>query len=213
MSGHDIWIAFSGKADIRLLKMLRPGFRHCFALIRGTDNWTMVDPMLHKMDVTATHCRADFDLPAWLRARGYRVVRAPRLCPPRSMAMPSPFTCVEAMKRLIGLHDWRVITPWQLYRRLLSFHNIIHSRGDFMGSLYSKPKLPDYSAVTYAQPSAPVVSAPGAATDGGTSAGASDAEKVQNTVRRTLPETILTSFRGVLGQGDWVPQRKSLLGE
>lgn len=118
---NDIWIAFSGKADMRLLKFLRPGFRHCFALIRGEDRWLTVDPMLHKMDVSATHCACDFDLPGWLRARGYRVVRAPKLAPPRRMAMPSPFTCVEAMKRLIGLHDWRVFTPWQLYRRLLAF--------------------------------------------------------------------------------------------
>jgi hypothetical protein len=31
----------------------------------------------------------------------------------------APFTCVEAAKRVLGLHDRRVVTPWQLYRRLI----------------------------------------------------------------------------------------------
>lgn len=116
---QDIWIAFSGVCDVRLLKILRPGFRHCFALIREQNSWVMVDPMLHKMDVTTTHLTPDFDFPAWLRTRGYRVVRAPHLVPRKRLCMPSPFTCVEAMKRLIGLQDWTVLTPWQLYRTLL----------------------------------------------------------------------------------------------
>lgn len=115
---QDIWIAFSGVCDVRPLKILRPGFRHCFALIREPSNWVMVDPMLHKMDVTTTHLPAGFDFPAWLRSRGYRVVRAPHLSPRRRFCVPSPFTCVEAMKRLIGLQDWKVLTPWQLYRAL-----------------------------------------------------------------------------------------------
>jgi hypothetical protein len=127
----DIWIAFSGRADIAFLKCLRPGFRHCFALIKGDGHWLMVDPMLHKMDVNTTATPADFDLPGWMRARGYRVVRAPMLEAPRRVACPSPFTCVEAMKRLIGLHDWRIFTPWQLYRYLVNFTGESHGKPYF----------------------------------------------------------------------------------
>lgn len=80
-----------------------------------------------------------------------------------------------------------------------------------MGTLYSKPKLP--SQVYYTTPAptpAPAVTpvetpAPESVTD---------AERAASAVRRrSLPQTILTSFRGVLSQGEWVPQRKSLLGE
>jgi len=126
----QVWIAFSGKADARYLKILKPGFRHCFALMHADDTWLMIDPMLHKMDVSATSCAPDFDLPAYLRARGYRVVRAPAFSPERRMAFPAPFTCVEAMKRLIGLQDWRVFTPWQLYCRLITF---TQARGETHG--------------------------------------------------------------------------------
>ena len=83
-----------------------------------------------------------------------------------------------------------------------------------MGSLYSKPKLPDYSSAYVSAPTTPAATTTTAIAPADTTTmKAADTEKVQSVVRRTLPETILTSFRGVLGQGDWVPQRKSLLGE
>lgn len=80
-----------------------------------------------------------------------------------------------------------------------------------MGSLYSKPELPrpTYVAPTYTPPAVtPTVPTAAPETEDG------DVQKIASAVRRrTLPQTILTSFRGVLGQGEWVPQRKSLLGE
>jgi hypothetical protein len=34
---------------------------------------------------------------------------------PRRPAPLRPYTCVEAVKRILGLHAPWVITPWQLY--------------------------------------------------------------------------------------------------
>lgn len=81
-----------------------------------------------------------------------------------------------------------------------------------MGSLYSKPRLPDPSV--YAPVSIPTY-APATPDIPADSGGSDDAAaKIAAAVRkRSLPETILTSFRGVLSTGDWAPQRKSLLGE
>ncbi|MCB1537778.1 MAG: hypothetical protein H6865_05275 [Rhodospirillales bacterium] len=121
---NEIWIAFSGKADIRLLRLLRPGFRHCFALMRVSGQrggqWLFVDSMLHRLEVRGCDFPVDFDMPRHLRAQGYRVIRAPRLDPAPRFAGIRPFTCVEAMKRLIGLDARFVFTPWQLYRHLVS---------------------------------------------------------------------------------------------
>lgn len=76
-----------------------------------------------------------------------------------------------------------------------------------MGSLYSKPKMPD--PIVYTPPPAPIL--PAVASDEPSQA---DKERAAAIARkRSLPETIFTSFRGVLSQGDWVPQRKNLLGE
>jgi hypothetical protein len=70
-----------------------------------------------------------------------------------------------------------------------------------MGSIISKPPKPE--PLVYTPPPKPEPQN-----------SAEDQEKAAAMARkRALPETILTSFRGVLTPGGWVPQRKSLLGE
>lgn len=82
-----------------------------------------------------------------------------------------------------------------------------------MGSLFSKPKMPDPVSYSYAPPT-PAVSMP-TQTDSGSADANADAERAKAIVqkKRSLPQTIETSFRGVLAQADFVPARKSLLGE
>ena len=39
----------------------------------------------------------------------------------RDITKPAPFmlfTCVEAVKRVLGIHRRGIVTPWQLYRHL-----------------------------------------------------------------------------------------------
>lgn len=80
-----------------------------------------------------------------------------------------------------------------------------------MGSLNSKPKAP---ALTYVPAPVVVASTPAPSVETPPAVNDVDSERASAIVRkRSLPETILTSFRGVLSQGDWVPRRKSLLGE
>ena len=79
-----------------------------------------------------------------------------------------------------------------------------------MGSLFSRPSLP---STNYSYTPAPSVSTPTPDTPTSDIAGDSAEKIAAITRRRSLPETIRTSFRGVLEQGSWVPQRKSLLGE
>ncbi|MBU6235264.1 MAG: hypothetical protein KGQ41_05420 [Alphaproteobacteria bacterium] len=121
---REVYVAFSGKADVWWLRFLKAGFRHCFAIVREEHGWLVIDPLLHKMDVLTASQDPAFDMPQWLRARGYRVVKATVSAPPMRALYPAPFTCVEAVKRLIGLQAWAVFTPWQLYRRLLSLNTI-----------------------------------------------------------------------------------------
>lgn len=114
----EAWVVFTGQTDLPWLRLLKPGFRHCFVLLNDGEHWISLDPMLNHTDLQVHNVPADFDLARWLRCRGHRVVRANVT---RDHLRPAPFmmfTCVEAVKRVLGLHDWRVLTPWQLYRRL-----------------------------------------------------------------------------------------------
>lgn len=113
------WVVFSGQTDAPWLQLLKPGFRHCFVLLHDGDHWLSVDPMLNFTDVQVQPVAAGFDLPRWLEGRGHKVVSAPvdrsRVTP----AFPAPFTCVEAVKRVLGLRAPLAFTPWRLYRHLM----------------------------------------------------------------------------------------------
>ncbi|HEY8190876.1 MAG TPA: hypothetical protein VIG74_00525 [Alphaproteobacteria bacterium] len=115
---QQAWVVFSGKADMPWLRCLRPGFKHCFVLLRDGTRWISVDPMLNRMEVLLQHVPSDFDMPDWLKERGNIIVPA---AIDRSKTRPAPwrpFTCVEAVKRVLGIHQGWIFTPWQLYRHL-----------------------------------------------------------------------------------------------
>lgn len=112
---NEVWVAFSGECDFAPLKILKAGFRHCFVLMRCPSGWVVIDPLLHKTDVSLI---AVDDLPRALRLQGCIVVRAPNMGEPSRKCLVSPFTCVEAVKRIIGLRGFWVMTPFALYRRL-----------------------------------------------------------------------------------------------
>lgn len=113
-----VWVAFTGETELGLLKPLRKGFRHCFAVMHDGENWISLDPLSNHMEITKHHVPSDFDLPEWLAKRGYTMVETRLDRTKQSMAPVLPFTCVEAVKRFLGIHAWHILTPWQLYRHL-----------------------------------------------------------------------------------------------
>jgi hypothetical protein len=124
IANYRAWVVFSGQTDVPWLRLLRRGFRHCFVVLHDGTHWMTVDPMLHHMDVHVhQHVAPDFDLPRWFASRGSCVVPA-KLDRRRTRPAPwRPFTCVEAVKRILGVHDRFIATPWQLYRHLAAPHH------------------------------------------------------------------------------------------
>ncbi len=119
VNAGPVWVVFTGHADLWWLKWLRPGFRHCYVLFRDRWQWVSIDPLSHYTQVEFhAHVHRDFDLPAWLRGQGMTVVQTTLAAPPRRCAPLMPFTCVEAVKRFLGIHRRLIITPWQLHHYL-----------------------------------------------------------------------------------------------
>lgn len=112
------WVVFSGKTDLDWLRVLKPGFRHCFVVLKDGERWITLDPLSNYMEVLVHHhVSGEFDLPRWLERRGMRVLPADLT----RLKKPAPwmlFTCVEAVKRVLGVHKFFIFTPWQLYRYL-----------------------------------------------------------------------------------------------
>lgn len=121
---QSAWIIFSGYSDLRWLKILKPGFRHCFALLNDGQCWVSIDPLSPYTDIQIHHqIEASFDLPQWLESQGYRVVSADINKVHKKPAPWMVMTCVESIKRILGIHKFFLFTPWQLYKFLKHAQN------------------------------------------------------------------------------------------
>ncbi len=115
-------VIFSGRCGVWWLRWLRPGFRHCFAAVDDGARWLTVDPLLHRLEVRACDLPSTLDLAAEYRRMDLVVLE---ITPPEIALRAAPvgiFTCVETVKRLLGLRAPRVLTPWQLFRFLTRHH-------------------------------------------------------------------------------------------
>ncbi len=116
--GTPALVVFTDHTDLPWLRLLRPGFRHCFAVVRANGAWVIVDPLSHYTTLQVVPDLAGWQPRAWFRHHGLTVVSAEVREPPHRLAPWRPYTCVEAVKRLLGLRLPGVFTPWQLYRVL-----------------------------------------------------------------------------------------------
>ncbi len=113
-------VAFTGQTGLRLLRCLKPGFRHCLIVTKKGSHWIICDSLAHQLHLDVMSGFDSVDVEFWLRRNGYRVLRQQvRTALPRAHFF-RPFTCVEAVKRILGVEAMWVITPWQLYRYLSS---------------------------------------------------------------------------------------------
>lgn len=112
------WVVFSGESELFWLRWLKPGFRHCFLLLNDGQCWVSYDPMSHKTEILVHHMPGFFNLPEWLENRGHIVVQTELEQAPQRSAPIALFSCVEAIKRALGIHNIFIFTPWQLYRYL-----------------------------------------------------------------------------------------------
>lgn len=111
-------VVFADDASLLWLRLLRPGFRHCFVAVARSDAWIICNSLSHYTDLDVARGLTIVQLAAWYRRAGFLVVETTTRVPPRRCAPVRPFTCVESVKRILGLHAPWVLTPWQLYRHL-----------------------------------------------------------------------------------------------
>lgn len=119
-AGQEVWIAFGGQADQPWLRLLRPGFRHCFAALRDESGWTVVEPLSGRLMVARLEVPADYDLPAFYGRAGLAVVGPFAPGAARAGWLPPllPATCVGLCRALLGASAPMALTPWGLFRAL-----------------------------------------------------------------------------------------------
>lgn len=119
-AGQKLWIAFGGVADQPWLRLLRPGFRHCFAALQDEAGWTVLEPLSGRLMVARLPVATGFDLPLFYRRAGLRVLGPFAAGEPRGACLPSfaPFSCVTLCRALIGPEAPFAVTPFGLFRAL-----------------------------------------------------------------------------------------------
>jgi hypothetical protein len=92
---------------------------HCFAFRSDPTNldWLLVEPSVYGLDVRIVSQEAALTLIENVQACGHLVLYRPE--PRRVSMVPAPMTCVAAIKALLSVHNWRIITPKQLLCELL----------------------------------------------------------------------------------------------
>ncbi|MGN7437985.1 MAG: hypothetical protein ACTHOO_05005 [Alcanivorax sp.] len=132
---QEAWVVFTNQTDLPWLKGLRQGFRHCFIVLHDGQHWTSIDPLASFMEVVVHNVPAEFDLISWLEERGHHTVQAPLARDIKRTAPIMLFTCVEACKRILGVHKRSILTPWQLYCHLNSTKQTIPTHQNYKGEL------------------------------------------------------------------------------
>lgn len=115
-----VWIGFGGRADRLWLRLLRPGFRHCFAAVEDAQGWTVVEPLSGRLLVARPVLMPGFDLPGFYRRAGLVVLGPFAPGAPHCGWLPalSPYSCVAVCRALLGRGAPFAVTPRGLFRAL-----------------------------------------------------------------------------------------------
>ena len=110
-------VVFTNTGEHPLAPLLKPGFRHCFVVVRDTKGpWILVDPAdgVPRLSMIGLE---DFDVASFYRDMGLTAVETG--CANRPFLFPfTVANCVGVVKAMIGLRAPLVVTPYALYRRL-----------------------------------------------------------------------------------------------
>jgi hypothetical protein len=123
-NAQRVLVLFENRTECSWLRVLTPGFRHCFCVIGAASHWTIVDPLKSKIEVLSFSGLSERYLASHYHRTGRMVIVGETVpCEPRKGLLPRPLTCVEIVKRLLNLRAPGVFTPWQLHRTLLNSPN------------------------------------------------------------------------------------------
>lgn len=113
-AGQSCAIVIFGSSQLSYLRVLRSGYQHCMIAVQSGAAWQLIDPLSNAFYVTELGIVHPDEIISSFVDQGFDAVPVQRRAP---VAVEMPlgiFTCVEVVKRVLGLRNRWVITPWQL---------------------------------------------------------------------------------------------------
>ena len=121
-SNHGQWdealVVFSPEVQLWWLRFLKKGFKHCFAVLSNQDNLVIIEPLRNRTEVCVMSAFPLDRLQNLLEANGYITVRTDIKQHTGNAVSLGIFSCVEMVKRLLGIHNALILTPYRLYKFL-----------------------------------------------------------------------------------------------
>jgi len=118
-AGNRAIVVFCDATEIRWLRFLKRGFRHCAVVLEIESGWILSDSVSNKTQLKHIVGMDSGELVRRLVAAGLHAIEVVPRNAPQRFAPPLPFSCVEGAKRILGIHAWTILTPWQLYKFLI----------------------------------------------------------------------------------------------
>ena len=109
------YVAFGGTPTHWWTHFLKKGFYHCFLVLGNGREWFVIDPILHFTDLIVIKT---LHIEKLLLDKGYRFIRTTPIVPQIVSFHLRPYTCVETVKRFLGISEPYLWTPHQLFSYL-----------------------------------------------------------------------------------------------
>ena len=112
-------IMFCDSTSLWFLKFLKGGYRHCFVAIKADTHWIVYEPLLRRTEISIIKNADSHYIRECFEQLGCEVlgVSLNRKIP-ISRSLLSPFTCVKAVAKVVGVSTGIFCTPHQLYKRI-----------------------------------------------------------------------------------------------
>ena len=111
------YVAFGGRATHWWTKFLKKGFYHCLLIMGNGFEWILIDPVWNYTDLIFIRNR---HLLSIIKEKGYRLLRTTPHLALAEKGHFRPLTCVEIVKRFLGISEPKIWTPYQLFQFILS---------------------------------------------------------------------------------------------
>ncbi len=119
----NTYVIFTNSTGLWWLRLLKSGFRHCYILqsMQKGCLWLEINPFSDQVIINTYNYKEPKSIEDMLEDKDFSVaclvdvMDAPQKCAPLGF-----FTCVELVKRVLGIHSANIVTPYQLYKKIKS---------------------------------------------------------------------------------------------
>ena len=108
-----VYVAFGGRRTYFWTHFLKKNYNHCFLVVGFGFWWTIIDPVLAFTDIFSLQST---DIKKVFAEKGYTLVKAKIDYDYKKVLHLRPLTCVESVKRFLGITNPWIFTPYQLYK-------------------------------------------------------------------------------------------------